>query len=45
MEPITIGIIGCGNISGAYLRGASRSRLIQVKSVADIRHEARRTLR
>ena len=40
MEPTTIGIIGCGNISDAYLRGAARSRLVRVKSVADIRADA-----
>jgi predicted dehydrogenase len=40
MAPTTIGIIGCGSISGAYLRGAARSRLVRVKSVADIRAEA-----
>ncbi len=40
MEPTTIGIIGCGNISDAYLRGAARSQLVRVKSVADIRAEA-----
>jgi predicted dehydrogenase len=40
MDPTTIGIIGCGNISDAYLRGAARSRLVRVKSVADIRTEA-----
>ncbi|MBV9813746.1 MAG: Gfo/Idh/MocA family oxidoreductase [Acetobacteraceae bacterium] len=39
-EPMTIGIVGCGNISDAYLRGAARSRMIRVKSVADIRPEA-----
>jgi predicted dehydrogenase len=40
MAPTTIGIIGCGSISDAYLRGAARSRLVQVKSVADVRAEA-----
>jgi predicted dehydrogenase len=37
MEPRLIGLIGCGNISDAYLRGAAGSRLVRVKSVADIR--------
>jgi predicted dehydrogenase len=37
MEPTILGIIGCGNISNAYLRGAARSQLVRVKSVADIR--------
>jgi predicted dehydrogenase len=40
MEPTIIGIIGCGNISDAYLTGAARSQLLRVKSVADIRAEA-----
>lgn len=31
-----IGIIGCGVISGAYLRGAGRSSRLSVASVADI---------
>jgi predicted dehydrogenase len=35
-----VGIIGCGTISDAYLKGAARSGLIRVTSVADIRHEA-----
>ena len=39
METI-IGIIGCGNISDAYLKGAARSKLVRVKSVADLRAEA-----
>ncbi len=40
MDPVTIGIIGCGNISDAYLRGAARSGLLEVKACADLRHEA-----
>jgi predicted dehydrogenase len=36
MERIDIGIIGCGNISHAYLKGAARSELVRVKSVADV---------
>jgi predicted dehydrogenase len=40
MSPIIIGMIGCGNISDAYLRGAARSRHVRVKSVADIRADA-----
>jgi predicted dehydrogenase len=40
MRPTIIGIIGCGNISDAYLRGAARSLLVRVKSVADIRDDA-----
>jgi predicted dehydrogenase len=40
MEPVTVGVIGCGNISDAYLRGAARSRLIRVKSCADLSPDA-----
>lgn len=36
MQKTTIGIIGCGNISDAYLKGAARSDLIEVKAIADI---------
>ncbi|MGI9498965.1 MAG: Gfo/Idh/MocA family protein, partial [Geminicoccaceae bacterium] len=36
MDKTTIGIIGCGNISGAYLKGAARSDLIDIKAIADI---------
>jgi DNA-binding response OmpR family regulator len=37
MKRIDIGIIGCGNISHAYLKGAARSQLVRVKSVSDLR--------
>ncbi len=40
MSKTVIGIIGCGNISDAYLRGAARSNLIRVKACADLRPEA-----
>lgn len=40
LDKTTIGIIGCGNISEAYLRGAARSDLIEVKAVADINADA-----
>jgi predicted dehydrogenase len=40
MEPTVIGIIGCGDISEAYLKGAARSQLIRVKSCADLKPEA-----
>jgi predicted dehydrogenase len=42
MVPTVIGIIGCGNISDAYLKGAARSQLIEVKSCADLNAEAAR---
>jgi predicted dehydrogenase len=40
MEPLTIGIIGCGNISEAYFKGAARSQLVRVKSCADLLADA-----
>ncbi len=40
MRPTAIGIIGCGVISEAYLKGATRSKLVRVKSVADLNAEA-----
>lgn len=39
-EPVVLGVIGCGNISDAYLMGAGRSKLVRVKSVADLRADA-----
>jgi predicted dehydrogenase len=39
MSKSVIGIIGCGNISDAYFRGAARSNLIRVKACADLRVE------
>ena len=38
--PTFIGIIGCGNISDAYLKGAAASKLVKVKACADLRLEA-----
>jgi predicted dehydrogenase len=40
MARIDIGIIGCGNISHSYLKGAARSKLVRVSSVADLHMEA-----
>jgi predicted dehydrogenase len=40
MTSIDIGIIGCGNISHSYLKGAGRSQQVRVKAVADLRMEA-----
>ena len=42
MERIDIGIIGCGNISHSYLKGAARSEMVRVRSVADLQMEAAR---
>jgi predicted dehydrogenase len=40
MARIDIGIIGCGNISHSYLKGAARSDLVRVKCVADLHLDA-----
>jgi predicted dehydrogenase len=40
MKPVSLGIIGCGNISDAYFSGAARSELIRIKACADLRPEA-----
>ncbi len=42
-SPMNVGIIGCGVISTAYIRGAARSSQINVRSVADIREDAARS--
>lgn len=39
-EKMQIGIIGCGNISGAYFGGARKTNILEIKSCADIRMEA-----
>ena len=36
MDTIRIGIIGCGNISAAYLRTAQAFRILEVAAVADL---------
>jgi predicted dehydrogenase len=40
MEQVKLGIVGCGNISDAYLKGGARSQLVAVKAVADVVPEA-----
>jgi predicted dehydrogenase len=42
MACIDIGIIGCGDISHSYLKGAGRSEMVRVRSVADLHMEAAR---
>jgi predicted dehydrogenase len=42
MERVGIGIIGCGNISEAYLKAASSFPILDVRGVADVRPEAAR---
>ncbi|MEM7443732.1 MAG: Gfo/Idh/MocA family oxidoreductase [Pseudomonadota bacterium] len=39
MTPVAIGIIGCGNISDSYFKGAATSKLVTVKACADLKHE------
>jgi predicted dehydrogenase len=40
MPPVKLGIVGCGVISDAYLKGAARSKLVAVKSCTDLMPEA-----
>jgi predicted dehydrogenase len=40
MERMGIGIIGCGNISEAYLKAASYFPILDIRGIADIRREA-----
>ena len=40
MNPVGIGLIGCGNISDAYLKAISGFPSLQVRGVADLRLEA-----
>ncbi len=40
LEPYGVGIIGCGNISGAYLSLLPKMRGVEVRAVADINHSA-----
>ena len=39
-DKTVIGIIGCGNISDAYFKGAARSAFVQVKACADLNPDA-----
>jgi predicted dehydrogenase len=40
MRKVGVGIIGCGNISTAYLKAAQRFPVLDIKAVADMRSEA-----
>lgn len=40
MEKLGIGIIGCGNISAAYLRLAPLFSSLEVRAIADLNHDA-----
>ncbi|NTI43254.1 Gfo/Idh/MocA family protein [Rhizobium rhizogenes] len=39
MEKVGIGIIGCGNISGAYLKAMKSFPILDIKGVADLNRE------
>ena len=39
-QKMKIGIIGCGNISGAYFGGARNTDVLEIKSCADLQMEA-----
>jgi predicted dehydrogenase len=40
MEPVGIGIIGCGVISGAYLKAASAFPILDIRALADLNPQA-----
>jgi hypothetical protein len=40
MRKVGVGIVGCGNISTAYLKAAQRFPILDIKAVADMRSEA-----
>ena len=40
MDPVRLGIIGCGNISDAYILGAANSQLVRIAGCADLRSAA-----
>jgi predicted dehydrogenase len=43
-QKVTVGIIGCGNISGAYIKGCRQFEILEVAACADIdREKAERT--
>lgn len=39
-KPVAVGVIGCGNISGAYMRMLKTLPIVQVAACADLRMEA-----
>lgn len=39
MPPVAIGIIGCGNISDSYFKGAASSKIVSATACADLKHE------
>ncbi len=43
MQTVKIGIVGCGNISSAYLRTAQAFRILEVSACADLDHRRAET--
>ncbi|HAJ35695.1 MAG TPA: oxidoreductase [Chloroflexi bacterium] len=43
-KPVAVGVIGCGNISGAYMRMLKTLPIVQVTACADLRMEAAQAL-
>lgn len=43
-KPVAVGVIGCGNISGAYMRMLQTLPIVQVVACADLRPEAAQAL-
>ena len=44
IKPVAVGVIGCGNISGAYMRMLKTLPVVQVAACADLRPEAAQAL-
>lgn len=44
IKPVAVGVIGCGNISGAYMRMLQTLPIVQVIACADLRMEAAQAL-
>jgi predicted dehydrogenase len=43
MEPVRIGVVGCGNISGIYLANSKKFPITEIKACADIQPERAKT--
>lgn len=44
VQPVSVGVIGCGNISGAYMRMLKTLPIVRVVACADLRPEAAQAL-
>ena len=40
LDKMKLGVIGCGNISGAYFEGARKTDALEIKACADINMDA-----